>query len=89
MDISIVIDDVMEEEEFRKRFYDLLLKLYNDNVRGFLAALNIKKGFLDKINDDNEGEYWDSPLEEYEAIRISEEQECIVKPEQWDINMYK
>lgn len=88
MDISIVIDDVLEEEEFRKRFYDLLLKLYNDNVRGFLAALNIKKGFLDKINDDNEGEYWDSPLEEYEAIRISEEQECIVKPEQWDINMY-
>lgn len=88
MDIFIITDDEMDDETFKTRFYDLLLKLYNNNVCGFLAALDIKKGFLDKINDDNEEEYWDSPMDEYEAIRLREERECIVKPEFWDINMY-
>jgi hypothetical protein len=30
--------------------------------------------------------YWSSPQEKYRAIRLREEQECIVKPEFWDIN---
>lgn len=87
MDIFIITDDVIDEDTYKTKFYDLLLKLYNNNVGGFLAALNIKKGFLDNINRENEAKYWDSPLEEYEAIRLKEERECIVKPEFWDINM--
>ncbi len=83
MDIFIVVDDVVDEESFKKRFYDLLLNLYNDNVRGFLAAQNIKKGFLEKINDENRHDYWRSPAEEYTAIRLREERENIVKPERW------
>ena len=88
MDISIITDDVMDEETFKNRFYDLLLKLYNDNVRGCLLAKNIKKGFLENINDDNRYDYWCSPKEEYRAIRLSAEQESIIKPEFWEINKY-
>ena len=88
MDIFIFTDDVLDEETFKNRFYDLLLKLYNNNVGGILSVQNIKKGFLDKINYDNRHDYWSSPQEKYEKIRLMEEQECIVKPEFWDINMY-
>ena len=87
MDIFIFTDDVLDEETFKNRFYDLLLKLYNNNVGGILSVQNIKKGFLDKINYDNRHDYWSSPQEKYEEIRLREEQECIVKPEFWDINM--
>ena len=89
MDIYIITDDSMDEETFNKRFYDLLLRLYKDNVRGFLAALNIKKGFLDNINRENKAKYWDSPLDEYKAIRLREEGENIVRPERWEKNKYK
>ena len=43
MDIFIFTDDVLDEETFKNRFYDLLLKLYNNNVGGILSVQNIKK----------------------------------------------
>ncbi len=80
----IVTDDVMDEVTFKKRFYDLLLKLYNENVSGVLYVLDIKKGFLDKINDENRQDYWSDSQNKYEAIRISKERECIMKPDLLD-----
>ena len=89
MDIFIITDDVLDNAALKKRFYDLLLRLYNENVRGFLAVLNIKKGFLNRINDENRRDYWNSSLNKYDAIRLGEERENIVKPERWSANRYK
>ncbi len=83
IDIFIITDDVMDKETFKKSFYDLLLSLYKDNVTGTLLALNIKKGFLDKINDDNRHNYWSNPNEEFDSIRIDERSENIFGPERW------
>ncbi len=83
MDIFIITDDEMDKETFKKSFYDLLMTLYKDNVTGMLFALNIIKGFLDKINDDNRHDYWSNPNEEFASIRISLERDIMFGPERW------
>ncbi len=83
MDIFIITDDDMDKETFKKSFYDLLLTLYKDNVTGTLHALKIKKGFLDKISDDNRHDYWSDPDDEFDSIRIDERCENIFSPERW------
>ena len=85
MDILLFTDDELDDETFITRFYDLLQTLYKNKVYGVLSVLNIKKGFLEKVNEANEASYRNSLREEYEMVRIREEQECIVKPERWEI----
>ena len=88
MDHYIFTDDTMDEYTFKKRFYDLMLKLYNENVSGYVAALNVKKGYLQKINDDNAHEYLDALVRKYKKAGIWRESDCITKPELWDMKKH-